>query len=473
MKFAPLLQLFVFAFWSSNAGSIAADSEAARSGESGPILTVEIDQSAKGFPTPFAFQGLSYETSLLSTNFLTTGNTVLIQLIKNLGGGVLRIGGNMSDEMAWTGAARTAETPDKSITTTDVDNLAAFSRSIGWPVLFGLNLGAYHPELAANEAEYVSNILKTDLLALQFGNEPDGYHSWNPKRSKTYGYAEYRSEWEKYFGAVRNRLPNVPLAGPDVAYRSEWVKAFAADLGKNVILLDGHYYQNGPASNPAINIDSLFTPIPQYANYFKVINDASVSANVPWRISECNSINGGGKAGVSDTFASALWALDFMWTVAVNHGQGVNFHGGKGGAYSPFAIAGKTVMARPEYYAMLAFKAGSEGRAIFVPQVAPSKYQYSAYAASGAGSTAITVINKERTQDLTLKFNLTKDASTYRVARLSAPSMDAAKGVTFSNSTVNADGTFVPGKLEGTPLDGAKTFTIKVPAASAAVVTVE
>src|ERR1700744_1680699 len=59
-------------------------------------VTVKIDQSQAGFPIPGSFQGLSYETGLLleSPEFLNENNAVLVQLIKNLGRGILRIGGN-------------------------------------------------------------------------------------------------------------------------------------------------------------------------------------------------------------------------------------------------------------------------------------------------------------------------------------------------------------------------------------------
>ena len=39
-----------------------------------------------------------------------------------------------------------------------------------------------------------------------------------------------------------------------------------------------------------------------------------------------NSVACGGKAGVSDTFASALWALDALFAVARSGADGVNLH---------------------------------------------------------------------------------------------------------------------------------------------------
>ena len=439
------------------------------------IVSIEIDQNRRGFVIPPAFQGLSYEMNILATtpSFLNVSNTVLIQLIKNLGPGVLRLGGNSSDDILWTGTARAAGTPANSLTSTEIDNLAAFSKAIGWPVLFGFNMGTYDPAVAANEAKYVSFSLQGSLLAFQSGNEPDGYHSWNPKRASTYWYTDYKPEWESYFSAVRKAVPNAPFAGPDIAYRSDWVTPFAADEGINVVLLDGHYYQNGPASDPAINISSLFTPIPQYTDYFKVIGSASAASNIPWRITECNSINGGGKSGVSDTFASALWALDFMWMVAQNGGQGVNFHGGNGGAYSPFATSGGIPYARPIYYAFLAFKYGSEGFTVVPVTVGSTKYSCSAYACIKTGVTSLTLINKNAAKGLIFKVQLSGKAAVLHIARMSAPLISSTSGVKFCNSAVNANGTFQAGSTVDVSVIGLDNFSVVVPAASAAVVLIQ
>ena len=91
-------------------------------------------------------------------------------MIKNLGTGVLRIGGDSSDETTWTGNKRNSSTPANSLTTTDIDHLAAFSKDIGWPVIFGLNLGKFDADTAAKEAVYIDKTLKSNLYVLQSGN---------------------------------------------------------------------------------------------------------------------------------------------------------------------------------------------------------------------------------------------------------------------------------------------------------------
>jgi len=50
----------------------------------------------------------------------------------------------------------------------------------------------------------------------------------------------------------------------------------------------------------------------------------SHSVKVAYRINEVNSFYGGGKAGVSDTFGSALWCLDYLFNLAAHGCAGVN-----------------------------------------------------------------------------------------------------------------------------------------------------
>ncbi|MGZ3751569.1 MAG: glycosyl hydrolase family 79 C-terminal domain-containing protein [Mucilaginibacter sp.] len=440
----------------------------------GYVVNVNIDQDQLGYKIPDAFEGLSFETRILAENpdFLNENNQTVIQLIKNLGPGILRIGGNSSDEISWTGGPRSGNTPANSLTTSDIDRLSAFSKATGWPVLFGLNLGNNNATLAADEALYAQNSLGSNLYALQAGNEPDIYNS-HGMRSPAYNYSAYQNEWNSYFTAIRALSPQAVFAGPDVSYNSVWISSFAENEHGNISLLDGHHYNTGPASSPSITYKTILAPNLGLPQYLLTLQNASETYNLPYRISECNSVYGGGKTGVSDVFASALWALDLMWQVAENKGQGVNFHCGDQLVYSPIIIKNGVVTAQPEYYAMLAFKYGNKGETIIPASIAGYEYNCSAYACANADNTySITLINKDDTKDLSFNINLTKSISTIRVARLKAPGITAIGGVTFSGSSVQTDGTFTPGAVEQYTVNQ-KNFNVNVPAGSAAIITLQ
>jgi hypothetical protein len=437
-------------------------------------ITVSINQSQKGAFVPSTFLGLSYETGILaeSPDFLNENNAVLIQLLNNLGKGILRIGGNTSDETQWTGSARNSATPPHSLTTTDVDRLAAFSKAAGWPVFFGLNLGHFNPDTAALEADYVFNKLQNNLAALQIGNEPDAFK--NHLRPANYNFLDYQKEWNEYYNAVKKRVPKAHFTGPDVIpYDAGWISSFANSERGNIHLLGSHYYYAGPASDPSINYHTLLSNNVKLQDHLLQLSNTASKYKVPFRITEGNSVYGGGKPGVSDVFASALWALNFMWVVAESNGQGVNFHGGEPRfAYTPITMENGVVSARPEYYAMLAFRDGAVGGKIIPATIYnPRAYDNcSVYACANVNGTySVTLINKEDSKNFSFTIQLSQTASSIQVSRLAAPSITATTGTTFGGAEINADGSFTPPRAVEQTINS-KTFVVNVPAGSAAVV---
>ncbi|MDB5123613.1 MAG: hypothetical protein JWP94_1742 [Mucilaginibacter sp.] len=441
---------------------------------SGLPVMVTIDQNQPGNVIPANFQGLSYETGLLieSPEILNANNTVLVQLIKNVGPGVLRIGGNSSDNISWTGRERNPANSKDELTTTEIDRLSAFSRIIEWPVLFGLNLGNNNAAAAADEARYAHKSLQDNLFAFALGNEPDVYHAY-PFRTPAYSVDNYQGEWEIYKSAIHLAVPQATFAGPGTAYNTDWISAFAKKLSNHIKLIDAHYYAAGPASDPAINYHTILKPSWKLDNTLQVIRNESATYHLPFRITESNSIYGGGKVGTSDVFASALWALDLMWAIAGSNGQGINFHGGNGAIYSPIAIEHGVITARPVYYAMLAFNYGSTGGAMLPVRIDQSQYNCSAHACANADhTTSITLINKDESASFAFNIQLTKTASNIKIVRLTAPNITSKTGTTFAGRMVNADGTFKPGGGDQYAVNK-KSFVINVPAGSATVVTVQ
>jgi hypothetical protein len=438
----------------------------------GQPVTVTVDPNHLANAIPSNFEGLSYETWILTKDpdVLNVHNAVLIRLIKNLGAGILRIGGDSSDEVYWTGKERTTQTGPDSLTTTDIDRLAEFSKATGWPVLMGLNLGKYDVSAAAGQADYALTQLKENLYGLSSGNEPDVYHLYG-LRNTAYGTVQFQTEWESYQAAIRSKAPKILFTGPGIAYNTDWVINFAENEHTNVEMLDAHYYLTGPATASYITYKTILYPDGKLANYLPSLAGESAKFKLPFRITECNSVYGGGKKGVSDVFASALWALDFMWTIAANKGNGINFHSGTGLHYSPVIFQNGVITAMPEYYAMLAFKFGSRGGTIIPSKILQTSYNCSAYACTtGNQNYSVTLINKSD-KDLSFTVQIGKTVGGIDIARLAAPAVTSTTGTTFGGSTVNADGTFNVSYQHYTV--NQKSFLVNVPAFSAAVVTVQ
>lgn len=434
-------------------------------------LTLDIDHPAKAISPNF--QGLSFENWILSRNpeYLDPNNPVMVQLFKNLGPGIIRMGGNSSDETDWVGNGFNVDSHFDVLTPEGIDKLAEFSRKTNWRVIFGLNLGHDNINASIDETKYLYQQFGDNLYALQIGNEPDyfklGY------RPLTYSELDYQNEWNANFVAIKAQVPQAQFAGPDVSDHLPWAQTFAANNSANIVLLDAHYYNDGPATNPSINCQTILSTDYTEDSYLKGLDDASTQAGLPYRITETNSIWGGGKPAVSDAFAGTLWALDLMWSIAVNNGQGINFHGGKL-VYSPIAVTSTgQCNARAVYYAMLAFKYGASGGTIIPVNIdANREFNYNAYACSTNGGYTVTIINKEQKKDLTLSVNAGKTVTGISVMRLVGPAVDSTTGITFAGATVQSDGSFLPADKEDSQI-GKNNFTIKVPAASAAVVVIK
>ena len=139
-----------------------------------------------------------------------------------------------------------------------------------------------------------------------------------------------------------------------------------------------------------------------------------------------NSFSGGGKLGVSDTFGSALWCLDYLFLLASYGCAGVNMETdinqlGFISHYSPIVHdAGGSRGARPEYYAMLAFAMAGNGELVKLT-LDPGNINLTAYADKDQqGQLWITVVNKDCSRDADCEALLPKSFSTAAAFRLSA-----------------------------------------------------
>lgn len=444
----------------------------------GTSARVRVDSTRLMVAIPSSFMGLGYEiSSVAQPGVLSPANHAYVALVRTLGhAGVIRIGGNTSDNARYSPDAPAVSKPIGTVVNDAVlRDLGGFLRATGWKLIWGLNLGSGTEANAMDEAGAVLRFADQNLLAFEIGNEPDLFPN-SGHRAPGYRYEEWLAEFRRYKTALRARFPRVPLAGPDAAGHTDWVTRFAADEGKDVSLLTHHYYREGQR-NPASTIGTLLAPDPKLQPELNTLRAASQSAGIPYRICEVNSFSGGGRPGVSDTFASALWALDFMYTLAANGCSGVNMETGVNqlgfvSSYSPIAEnAHGQYAARPEYYGMLAFALGGKGRLVQT-QVDGGSPLLKAYATrQDSGELALTLINKgSDAAEITAEIAGSSRAAEGVVVRLRGPALAAQTAVTLGGSEVSAAGRWSPAQRETVPVRDGK-LVIGLAAASAAVVT--
>ena len=432
---------------------------------------------------PPDFTGLSYESAQLAyPPFFSADNTALVAYCRTLGKqGVLRIGGNTSEFTRWTeqetaapvpmaaGAdtSATEKRPVTPITPASIRDLAGFLDATGWKLIYGINLGHNTPQQAAIEAKFVHETMGPRLIALQIGNEPDRYGKQG-FRPSTWNFDAYLAQWLQFARAIRRHVHGVRFGAPDIASNISWVVDFAEKARKEAIFLTYHHYAEGPPSDPTMNIDRLLHPNSKFDSEVAQMQQASRSSGLPVRLVETNSCYNGGKEGVSDTFASALWGGDYMFHIAQAGQTGVYLHGGGHSFYTP--IAGSLeggFTARPVYYGMLLFD-----------QALGSVLVESVLDAGGANATAyavrfadndlgVAIFNKDASKALRLNINPGIPVHSAEVLRLAGPSLDSKTGVTFGGSEVSSSGGWSPSQTE-TPDHTDSAVTLDLPAASAA-----
>lgn len=450
---------------------------------SGPITqaALNISTSAAG-GIGAGFAGLSYEKSHMCVPLFSADNADLIGLFKLLGPSVLRIGGDSVDQCVWVadGAGQTLG----QIAPPDVDALAAFVKAVGWKCIYGVNLGgaatgATTPQLAAAEVAYAAQQFGSSLAGIEIGNECDGYGAAGSYFAGDWSLSQFESLWKQFRTAIVAKTPGVILTGPAAASNvTTWTIPFGQDVtDSSISMLTQHYYRGSGLSSTA-TAANLLSPDTNLVNGLPILLAGAKSIGIPFRMAECNSYFGGGAPGVSDSYASSLWVLDYLFNCAQGGAAGVNFHGGGDtDCYTPIIDNNGTVVGpNPIYYGMTLFTLAGQGE-LLPASVSAGSLNVTAYAVKTSnGGLNIVVVNKDATQNLQFSASLPQQAGTATLMTMSqlsegasAPSLAATSGVTIQGATIETDGSFAPSTAYNLSADSS-TVSFYVPALSAVLI---
>lgn len=445
-----------------------------------PIVTVEVSSQQPGHAIVADFVGLSFEMQrvLPDTNgshFFSPENKQLIATFKTLGIKSLRVGGNTADRP-------TLPVPDKA----DIDQLFTFAKAADVKVIYTLRLNHGDPATATEAANYISRHYASQLDCFAIGNEPNVFST---------NFDVYFTEWKHYAAQISapSNSPDAKFCGPSVSPGHEkWSAQFARTLASSGLLkyISQHDYPGGDArkvTNPETARDRILSPTmdAHYAKFAANFVPAVISNGLACRFEEANSFYDGGALDVSDTFASALWALNYQWWLAANRISGINFHTGdkvaardenKPCRYAVFWTSPHGYSVHPIGYALKMFSLGGQGRLLTTKVENPENLNVAAYAAAtDSNNLCITLINREHgSQGQAVEFILKPGfaKATAEAMLLNSPEGDiAAKtGIALGGAEIQDDATWT-GKWTPLPkpaMDG--KFNLKLPPASAALV---
>jgi hypothetical protein len=481
------------------------------------------------------FQGFSVESADFAHGFLTKER--MAERLKTLGPhGVIRLGGYSMDLVwpafgAWRGAPAPAEAIGGTVDQQDLDNLKALLDDTGWKVTLGAPLKSVidptkvksltkdpAPKVTLDqvvgEVTAAYQTLGDDLLGVEVGNEYDNV--------TTLTGSEMWDTAKRYQDAIAQALPQAHLKviGPSAntaktnTRLDDFVTAALADRSTNpqqvLAELSSHWYPGSHCGSSRMTISQLMSTSTYLNTRAKLSGVTQVSQRlddtIPFTINESNSASCSGMPGVSNSYATSLWSLDYLMQAAQSGVSRLQFHTNTAAIcgdfkaresadypvsyryYGAFCAADQGALdagqlsAAPLYYGIWAFHQVPEGQFVDLdlPDTALDKIR--AYGVKGkAGELTVVLINVQNpaaassTPD-TVALQL---PSSYRAGRAVTLRSSAPEGLTsLDASRISLGGETVSpaGIATGTPQSTAvpvdhRSSTVTVAPGTAQVIT--
>ena len=475
------------------------------------VASVTVGGAPVTRPLPPSFVGLAFTYSALAQWLSPTGpvDPALVGLIRGLtpvGHPSLRIGGESADRSWWPiqGYSRPIGiTYDLGPAwTTSARRLAQATDA---RLLLGLELEADRPRIDAVEArELLSRIGSRYIQSFQIGNEPNLYAVipwyrvldgrpviWYSKlgapvyaRSPSFGPSQFSAE----VAAIMHVIPNYPIAGPETNIIS-WTQALIPFLEPNgrVTTLTTHAYgvnncvkdesSDRSATVPnLLRLSSSRDLLTGKARYVSLVHRRGGQ----YRIDEMGAVTCTGSAGVSNTMATALWAVDALFDAARQGVDGVNLHTDYARINNLFSLHSFNgrwrATVQPIYYGALLFTHADPAGSRLLDVQGGTTARLRVWASRGRDHRLrITLINDSLDGAATVRLRLPAAvrAATGTVERLQAPGgAYATRGVTLGGRSFGATTSGILASPRSESVSARRgTLTVRLSTGSAALVT--
>ena len=493
-------------------GLIAVAACAGRALAAPPRFQVLVDRAPLSSPLPGGFLGLSLEYRTIpqwlgAVSSPSAVNPTLLGLIRGLnptGRPDIRIGGQSTDRSWWPVPGAKAPTGvTYALTPTWTADARALAQALDARMLLSVNLEANSPQDSGYEArELLAGVGASYVDGLEIGNESDLYTTtpwyrvlngqdipWSrqvgqPVYSRAPGYdeADFLAEFRRTLAV----LPaDVAIAGPD-AVEADWLGPFTglvSPLGR-IRTLDSHSYAllqcvQDPFSPRYPSISNLLA----YRAWHNLLNGAfpalalSHSEGLKFRVDEMGSVSCDGRAGVSDTMASALWVTNALFFAAREDVSGVNLHSYPNSTNGLFDLAhtaaGWSATIHPIYDGALMFARADPVGARVLSQVSNAPTTLQTWSTIGLDHRVrVLVDNEGAAAQVSIHAPRGYGARPGSVQRLLAPSAGATTGITIGGSSFDTSTSGVaPVPVAATVRPGLSGYTLQAPAHSETLLT--
>jgi hypothetical protein len=226
-----------------------------------------------------------------------------------------------------------------------------------------------------------------------------------------------------------------------------------------------------------LSIADFFTPasIQGLAGAIHETVKAAAARGKPLRVDEINGITCGGKAGVSNSFGEALWALNVLpalWRAGV---QGVNFQSVYGALnqmiHARHSASGWSVSVQPEYYGLLTFAGAAPAGSHLLRISGPGLAHFYRFAVRAPDRSERVVLTNVGAVARTIGVTASGTRGTGALSLLRAKSLSATGGTTLAGQRLSPH----TGQLTGTPSlklispNAKGVYAVRVPAHAAAI----
>ena len=465
----------------------------------GPVRAqVTVAAAAPLSAIPHSFLGLSteYTTLPVEERHVALYRRV-ISLLHVPGDGpfVLRIGGDSSDHAIFDPTVLRLPRWAFDLNVAFVARTAQLVRELRLRVILDLNLITASPESAglwAAEAE--ATMPKASIIGFEVGNEPDLYnHAFWVQATDAVRFegdalpkditpASYARDFDRYSKVLSLVAPHVPLLAPALANAGadrRWIATLLERSHPGLRTVSGHRYPYSACAFPGSS---------QYPTVDRILSeDATVGmaesvkpavvlarqAGLPFVLTEFNSITCGGLNGLSDAFATALWAPDAVFALERAGVQAVHLHARQTTINGPFTFDGPRFVARPLLYGMILFARtlGPDARLVSVRLRGPSPRHLKVWAVKVGSDTLHVLLINKGPQSLHVNLQLPATA-TGAVERLLAASPNARFGVTLAGQSLDQDAQWTGARVTEPVRRVGRRYVVALPRYSAALLSV-
>ncbi|WIA13252.1 hypothetical protein OEZ85_006841 [Tetradesmus obliquus] len=294
-----------------------------------PTAIASVWPANTGVRIPEQFLATSHEWKRI-TDYTGPTFEAWAGIFKKLGPSpIIRIGGASQDAMTEVPGPETWVSLEK------------LQRATNCRFIIGLPLWQKNAaEMGRHIIDQAQKHLGDSLMGFELGNEPEfwptGLGGYDEKGQWQSGFEAYAAYFHRVATALNPCSDGKPiLSGPGWGnVNTQDPSWFAKVLGAGKCYLweaNTHYY-------PYINNETVTAPellsqwLQDFAlDKFKAYVGIAKKAGLPVRISETNSMYGGGRVGLSDTMVGAFWTIDALFAFANAGALSFHLHWGNGG----------------------------------------------------------------------------------------------------------------------------------------------